>query len=256
MTFDIHGAQIVGDRKRQEDAFGVVEKVEKNAALAIVCDGMGGHGGGDVASAIASEAFMEVFQKSRGAPKRCLKQALAAANDRIASEIAENSDLREMGTTLVAAFASGADLHWVSVGDSSLYIVRNGTAERVNEDHSMGPVLDDLAAAGRMSMEEAAADPQRNVLRSAVSGDEIDLIDLQSKSGALEKGDVIILASDGLDTISPDKMAEIVSKAKDAKSCANALLQAVEEAKHPHQDNATVIILAVGEKRKKILGLF
>ena len=122
----------------------------------------------------------------------------------------------------------------------------------LNADHSMAPFLADLVATGRMTEEEAARDPSRHSLRSAVMGDDIHLIDVSSQPVAVRKGDRLLLASDGLMTLSDQEIAEILRKTQDAplEDSAAALIQAVEAAEHPYQDNTTVLLYAPAEGRE------
>ncbi|MEI9899030.1 MAG: hypothetical protein WDN31_01655 [Hyphomicrobium sp.] len=151
--------------------------------------------------------------------------------------------LAGMGTTLVAAVFTNDGVEWVSVGDSPLLLFRRGEIALLNEDHSLAPELDRLAAIGRITPEQAKTDPRRHMLRSAVTGDELDLVDISRKPLLLEDGDYIILASDGLHTLETSEVERIISAyAEDgAESVANALVRAVEAIRDPHQDNTTVL---------------
>ena len=113
----------------------------------------------------------------------------------------------------------------------------------LNEDHSLAPELDRLVAAGRMTEDEARHDPRRHMLRSAVTGDEIDMVDVSRRPLKLEPGDYVILASDGLHTLETSEIARLVTaySAEGAEAVAKALIREVEQMREPHQDNATVI---------------
>ena len=147
--------------------------------------------------------------------------------------IAENPALDSMGSTVVAAVVSSEGLNWISVGDSPLWLFRKGQLERLNADHSMAPILADLVAKGDMTEGDAARDPRRHSLRSAVMGDDIHLIDVSSQPVVVEKGDRLILASDGLLTLSEQEIVAILKKTQDAplEDSAAALIQAVEAAR-------------------------
>jgi len=257
MTFVTTADQIVGKRKRQEDALRIVDGMSPGL-LCILCDGMGGHRGGDVASALAVEKFEKVFKATRGDARHRLKRATKAANDAIASKIAQEPDLNDMGTTLVAVYADGDALHWTSVGDSHLYRYADGRLTKLNDDHSMAPVLDAMAEEGRISAAEAKADPQRNAIRSAISGEDIALLDLNAVSFAEDKAETYLLASDGLDTLSTEEIEEVLSNNTEPEAATHALLQSVKEKEHPRQDNTSIIVFkrAVEVKRKRFLGLF
>ncbi len=173
-----------------------------------------------------------------------LRACLQAANDALASAIDNNPELDGMGTTVVAVVVSPRGLEWISVGDSPLWLFREGQLRRLNADHSMAAVFADMVAAGRMTEEEAATDPKRHALRAAVMGDEIHLIDVSSQPVAIAKRDRVLLASDGLMTLSDQEIARILQAMRDAplSEVTEALIKAVEDVGRPNQDNTTVLL--------------
>ena len=243
--------QIPGKREYQEDDYGLLDGRDlgldgSEHTMLLVADGMGGHVGGATASGLLSKTFVEAYPQASGPIVDRLRDCLEAANKALADAIVENPELDSMGSTLVAAVVSSEGLNWISVGDSPLWLFREGQLERLNADHSMAPVLADLVAAGRMTEEEAARDSRRHSLRSAVMGDDIHLIDVSSQPVAVQKGDRLLLASDGLMTLSDQEIADILKKTQGAplEDSAEALIQAVEAAEQPHQDNTTVLVYA------------
>ena len=249
--------QIPGKREYQEDDYGLLDGRDlgidgSEHSMLLVADGMGGHVGGATASGLLSKTFVEMYPQASGPIVDRLRDCLEAGNKAIADAIAENPELDSMGSTLVAAVVSSEGLNWISVGDSPLWLFREGQLERLNADHSMAPVLADLVATGRMTAEEAARDSSRHSLRSAVMGDEIHLIDVSSQPVAVEQGDRVVLASDGLMTLSDQEITAILKKTQDEplEDSAAALIQAVEEAEHPQQDNTTVLLYAPAEGAK------
>jgi protein phosphatase len=232
-----------GARSYQEDAAATRPHVGWLAA--VLADGMGGHAGGAVASEVASTAFLDALSANpRDEPPR-LAEALDLANAAIAERAAGRPELRGMGCTLIGAKFGPAGLDWISVGDSPLYLVRAGRICRLNEDHSLAPEIDRMAALGRMSWDMARIDPRRHVLRSALMGGEIELIDRSQAPLALEPGDVVILASDGIHTVPEAEIARLVATAEAPDAAAEALITAVAAAGDPHQDNATVVVVQV-----------
>ena len=243
--------QIPGKREYQEDDYGLLDGRDlgidgSEHSMLLVADGMGGHVGGATASGLLSKTFVEAYPQASGPIVDRLQDCLEAANKAIADAIAENPNLDSMGSTVVTAVVSSEGLNWISVGDSPLWLFRKGTLERLNADHSMAPILADLVAKGGMTAEEAAQDPRRHALRSAVMGDDIHLIDVSSHPVAVEKGDRLLLASDGLLTLRNQEIADILKKTQDAplEDSAAALIQAVEAAEYPHQDNTTLLLYA------------
>jgi serine/threonine protein phosphatase PrpC len=264
IDFDIACAQIQGAREGQEDCavvwpgpatFTPVNDWPEQAAgeiLAVLADGMGGHAAGDIASRIACEAFVTSYHDSlsesgagTGTAARTERLATAAdaANTGLANAVSVEQSLKGMGTTLIGALFTEDGLEWVSVGDSPLFLIRDGELALLNEDHSLAPALDKLVAEGRLTPERARNDPRRHMLRSAINGEKIELIDLSRKPLALAAGDIVIAASDGLETLERDEIARIATgySRDGAQAVTEALLRAVENAREEYQDNATVI---------------
>ncbi len=256
----VHASQaITGAREQQEDAcafafpdaralyFTSSGKVNGTGdLLAVLADGMGGHAAGAEASRIVCRSFIEAYcaaGPAAGSDGRRMRNALDDANRALSEAVARDSRLEGMGSTLVAVTFGARGVRWVSVGDSPLYLFRNRHLIQLNQDHSLGPVLDQLAAAGEILPEEALGHPRRHFLRSALTGAAIDLIDLRSEALPLEAGDWILLASDGIETLTHSEIANTLARHadSDAACLAGGLLAAIEAAKHPHQDNATVM---------------
>ena len=237
--------QIPGGREYQEDDYGLIERGDSGSdEVLVIADGMGGQVSGDTASRTVVKTFIETYSDTTGLISDRLRACLKAANNALASAIDAHPELDGMGTTAVAAVISQRGLEWISVGDSPLWLFRDGQLRRLNADHSMAAVFADLVAVGRMTEEEAATDPKRHALRSAVMGDDIHLIDVSSQPVALERGDRVVLASDGLLTLADDEIARILQTMQDAplSEVAEALIQAVEDVAHPNQDNTTVLL--------------
>jgi len=253
MKLDVSGGGSQGARAYQEDCFDICSEAsgQQDSCLMVLCDGMGGHQGGALASRTATDAFVENFLAApqTPAPDQALQTALDAAHRALITAVDEHDAPADMGTTLVAAYFSGRDLHWISVGDSHLYLYRNGGLNKLNEDHSMASVLDELVEIGRLSTEEAASDPQRGALRSSLSHDEIHLVDRKSKPAFLNPGDTLLLASDGLDTLDTQAITHVLAREhrNGAADTVARLLQDVEACQNPLQDNVTVVVATLGK---------
>lgn len=248
---NIAGGASVGQRENQEDAYKIVFQSEQDPhgdVLMMVADGMGGHVGGEIASNLALEAFETHFISGSKSPRprERMKEAAFIANDALRARIEQNAELRGMGATLLCALKLHDRVVWASIGDSHLYLYRARQLQKVNADHSIYGELLERVAAGKITQEEADAHPRKNALRSAVTGDDISLIDLNSAK--LEPGDTLVLASDGLDTIAQSQIAEVLEAAKRGgpEAQVQALLDAVKQAGKPTQDNTTIIIYRQG----------
>ena len=250
MSFDIYGSQIDGARDYQEDAFLVTHLGDEDAggSMVIVADGMGGHAAGNVASNMAVQTFNRHLSSNfpNENISNVLYEAVLQANGSITATVAETAALKGMGCTLVACVLERDELRWVSVGDSHLYLIRSGDLEKKNADHSYGGFLDRMAEAG--TPVEAEEGFSRNMLMSALTGDDIAEIDCPEAGLKLIAGDRVILSSDGLDTLPHEKVVEIATDNEAVKDCVDALIKAVEDAGAPRQDNTTVIVIDVTEK--------
>lgn len=251
LQFDIASNQIDGARDYQEDAFMVsylgTSRGDGESVLAIMADGMGGHAAGNVASNMAVTAFNKIFNAlyGKGTIPEALDASLKNANDQIGDSVRETPALHGMGCTMVAAFLKQSDLWWVSVGDSHLYLIRDKSLTKKNADHSYGAYLDMMREQG-MEVEEQSG-MSRNMLMSAMTGDDIGMIDVPEEATTLRPGDRIIIASDGLDTIDDIGILKVSDWANTATDCVRSLLTAVEEVDKPHQDNTTVLVIDVLE---------
>lgn len=240
--------QIVGRRQRQEDSFSV-DSVDiphggeaDVAQLFIVADGMGGHAGGDMASQLAVDTFRRSFKATSVFRESWLVDALMDASKRIAQEISLDATLAGMGTTFLGALRRGNELDWVSVGDSLLLVFRDGTLGRLNEDHSMLPRLIEAAQASGRGVEEAYRDRRRHQLRSALNGSRPELIDRAHCE--LRPGDLVILASDGIQTLSMNDLAALLEQNRKSTTdqLVDLVIAAIEQCNAPQQDNVTLIV--------------
>ena len=242
--------QISGKRDYQEDDYGVLDGRADlgidggEHTLLLVADGMGGHVSGDTASRLINKTFIETYPRVSGPVTDRLRECLDAANQAMAAAIEEKPELDGMGSTLLAAVVSQRGLEWISIGDSPLWLFRDGHLIRINSDHSMAPVLADMVTSGRMTEDEMAEDSNRHMLRSAVMGGKISLIDVSSQPRDLRKDDLMLLASDGIMTLGEKEMVNILQEMQGASLEENvvALLKAVEDIALPNQDNATTLL--------------
>ena len=243
------GGQLLGAREVQEDEYGFIDGAtldpDGRNPVVIVADGMGGHTGGEMASRLAVRAFIDAYGLE-GAPARRLRTALDAANRAIDDAVSENLSLDGMGATLVAAAVTTDGLEWISVGDSPLYLYRAGRLKRLNEDHSMAPIIEAL----RESDPETARGMNPNELRSALVGFAIPKLDASPMPELLLPGDLVVAATDGLNTLNVDETASIISDCRGdgPEAVTDALLATVAARAVPTQDNATVAIIEIADR--------
>ncbi len=249
VEFDIASDQIDGARDYQEDAYMVNQLGESDngdlCALVVMADGMGGHAAGNVASNMVVATFNKTFQGKFPTPdiSEVLTDSLNRSNDQIRASVKETPALRGMGCTMVSAYVEDSNLYWVSVGDSHLYLIRDRELIKQNADHSYGAYLDMMKEQG-MEIEEQAG-MSRNMLMSAMTGEEISSIDVAEAPIKVRPGDRVIIASDGLDTLGAGAIIQYSSWSATAKECVYALLKAVEDANKINQDNTTLIVMDI-----------
>lgn len=256
LQFQVASRASQGARSYQEDAAAVWPgegPLAPNAAppvdtrlVTVLADGMGGHAAGDVASTIACGMFLQSVATLSGTPAERLARGLADANNAIAKKVRANPGLDGMGATLVGVHFGPTGAEWVSVGDSPLWLWRRGEMVRLNEDHSLAPLLDQMVADGRMDAEAARNDPRRHYLRAAVTGEELELVDRSEQPLKLEAGDIVLVASDGLLSLEDEEIRRTITAyaPEGIDAVADALLRAVDQAGVLHQDNTTVVVVA------------
>jgi serine/threonine protein phosphatase PrpC len=219
-------------RKSNQDTFGV----DDASQLYVVCDGMGGAAGGEVASGEAVNAFLASFD-AQNADALCV--AASAANAAVLARAEAEPALRGMGSTLVAAHVDGNLLRLVNVGDSRAYLVRGGECRQLTEDHSY---VQEQVRAGLMTQALAEASPLQSVITRAVGAEEA----LEPDCSAIEvrAGDVVLLTSDGLTRHVTD--AEIAALVGGEQSLEERCAELVELAKvNGGSDNITCVLLQV-----------
>ncbi|MBR3690346.1 MAG: Stp1/IreP family PP2C-type Ser/Thr phosphatase [Eggerthellaceae bacterium] len=225
------GTHVGRVREHNEDSLIVA------APLYVVCDGMGGHAAGEVASEIAVSTI------ARNAPQHpdayALGQAVEAANLAIIQAANQGKGRAGMGTTCTAAVLENEHLVIAQVGDSRAYLLHNGRLQQITRDHSL---MADLIEAGRITPEEAKTHPQRSVITRALGSDprtEPDLYEI-----GVHEGDRLLLCSDGLTAMLDDaEIRNTLSRVTDPQRCASRLIdQAVDAG---GVDNVTVIVVDV-----------
>ncbi len=247
---DFAGRQIRGSRENQDDDYGFCPLDKEldgiDGLLLVVADGMGGYSGGAIASRLVTEAFVEHFCLSRGSVEDRLESSLRAAERALHAKIVDSDEeLALMGSTLIGIVWTPNGVQWVSVGDSAIYVYREGQVIRINADHSLAPLLDEAAERGEISQQEAVTHPDRGVLRAALTKEPLEMFELRDHPYKLRSGDILLAASDGLASLDMTKLASKVevNAEKPASRIADALLIAVNELRKAKQDNATVAVI-------------
>lgn len=263
IRFDVASVLNRGCRDYQEDAIATDFPLGAEFGYAVLSDGMGGHAAGDVASKIVvTEVFSELKFQSSDAGKftdnvsKVLKSAAISANECMAAHAATNPDTAGMGATLVAPVFVRDSLYWISIGDSPLYLLRDGKLRQLNEDHSLGPHIDYMVRSGMMSEDVGRNHPDRNALTSVLIGEAIERIDCPERPFKLKDGDILIVASDGLQFLRDAQITEIVnsSRYEGSATIAENLLEELRELDDPEQDNVCFSVIRVKFRDEKVDG--
>lgn len=244
---DVAFGQSLGKRARQEDSIAIVPGPPEPPRWLILSDGMGGAAGGDVASELIVSTFVASVVRADAAPAdagSAMRDAAFDANKALRAAVRRDSALAGMGGTLVAVMLTAGGMLFFSMGDSPLYLVRGGRTLRVNADHSIGGALDLAVQRGELSKEAAAERRDRNVITSVLMGEPLETMRMDEAADIvpLVAGDVLILASDGLETLTEEEIASIASAKNPSQKIVDDLLQAVEARARPRQDNASAIV--------------
>lgn len=241
----IGNEQDQGSRPEQQDSFGIssieASEIKKRGLLAVVADGMGGLNNGAVYSKAAVNGALCSFREEE--PEQSDEATLLRVLKRAKEEVAETG-LYDGGTTFVATLIHQQQLHFISVGDSRICLMRNGGLIQLNREHVYGRELDDQALNGKLTELEAHEDRQRKALTSYLGKQDDVAIDRNINPIPLYSGDKVILMSDGVYGFLPEQeLTECLNrKPMDA---AVAVKQAVLAKKHPKQDNLTIIVMEI-----------
>ena len=246
LTFQVGNIQGVGGRERQEDSFALLHaadagEIARRGLFAVVADGMGGLEDGKQISEGAVDTLLQLFQalNDEGDIPRQLKEGICAVSDGLFQRFAGRS-----GTTVVAVRIFQDSLHWVSVGDSAIYLMRGGGVFQLNQEHTY---LNQLYAREleqeRIDKSRAEQDEDARRLTAFVGMPQLEQVDYSLRPLPLQAGDRILLCSDGISgVLSPPELMEAMALEPD-RGC-SLLESMVLEKNLPEQDNYTGIIIS------------
>lgn len=254
--YDVASGISQGARDYQEDAITADFPVGAEAGFVVLADGMGGHAAGDVASKIVlTEVFSELkfhFADVGGFEARApeiLRSVAELANETLRQHTRSHPETEGMGATLVVPALVENRLWWISIGDSPLFLFRNGKLSQLNEDHSMAPQIDFMVRSGLMDAQVGANHPDRNCLISVLMGTRIPKVDCPVKPLELQAGDIVVCASDGLQFLPNPRIEKLLSKYRKTRSTeiAERLLEELGKLDDPDQDNISFTVIKVND---------
>jgi protein phosphatase len=252
MELHVHGETETGKvRDHNEDSIlklGGEQSPPGIDALLVVADGMGGHAAGEVASKLTVDYIKEQFTSgafsstTAGEFEEELRTLLQNVNQ-VVYTAGQDTDNRGMGTTCTLVAIKDDHLYFAHVGDSRAYLLRDRELEQVTDDHSW---VEEMVRAGSLSKEEARTHPNRNVITRAIGLDANVVVD--TGGCALQDGDLVMLCSDGLNSmISDEEILNVLEGNSHKIVCTELIAAANQSGGH---DNTSVVAACVGDQRK------
>lgn len=243
----IHG---IGDRDYQQDCFGVSDvicekQLKEKGILAVVADGMGGLENGEKVSMLATVSMLRQFEEMKHddecTPQEKLREMVEHTNREV-NEFLGEEGIGQSGSTMLSAWILEGKFYWNTIGDSCIFFYRDGRLKQLNERHNYARELKSMVACGEITEEEAARHSQRNALTSYLGAGEIAYLDYGEEKIVLEKGDRILLMTDGVfGTLAFPDMEELAGE--ELLESVMKLKYQIENSSKKNQDNYTALIL-------------
>ena len=235
--------QHVGTREDQQDSYGVSEPADyrEKGLIAVVADGMGGLANGRMVSSALVRSFISGFAKSdprQNSADFLLEQAVIANSG--VNQMLQGQD--RSGSTLISCVIRNGYLHFLTVGDSRLYLYRGGAMIQLNREHIYQEELAVKAVNQLNSLQQVRGDRQSQALTSFFGIGRMPYLDRNDEGILLVDGDKLLLASDGVfGTLSRAQMSDALSK--DVSTAAKSMGEMIRAANRKHQDNNTAVVL-------------
>lgn len=247
---DVAFLSSIGDREDQQDSFGC--SLCDDSGLFVICDGMGGLGNGDLASRTAVDCFISNYENSNPILDNVafLQQNTFVSNDLVSNLTNKNGEKISVGTTLVSVIINKTELFWSSVGDSRVYLYRNGDFVQITQDHNYNTVLTEQLNMGMIDKEEFDKENQTGeALISYLGIGEMPLIDYNYSALQLFPNDKVLLMSDGLYKILSDfefkTIIENFTNVIDAVNALEKMTQKKAVSINKKRDNMTISLIQI-----------
>lgn len=228
------------------------ETLSTKGLLFVVADGMGGHTAGELASSLAVDEICRSYYSSSDDPLSSLKRAFSDANEKIYDMARERAELQGMGTTCTALALASGSAFAAHVGDSRMYLLRDGEIYLMTVDHS---AVMELVKEGLLTLEEARHHPDKNVIVRALGVHDAVEVTSWDHPFPVRAGDQFLLCSDGLYDLIEDREIRDELLASDAQSaCENLIRLAKERGGHDNITVSVVSIMPIQEVRAPVRG--
>ncbi|MDR1002373.1 MAG: Stp1/IreP family PP2C-type Ser/Thr phosphatase [Oscillospiraceae bacterium] len=228
-------------RKSNQDAY-AHGSFDEHSVWAVVCDGMGGANGGEIASNTAVEKMRGILSASSvgglsgNSIRNILSSAIAAANIAVFDKSRESESLSGMGSTVVAAIVRDRSVYIAYAGDSRAYVIGKNGISQITVDHSVVQAMIDR---GQITEDEARSHPRRNLITRALGVNEV--LDIDYCECQLEEGDIVLICTDGLSNFVSDEKLYSLSAEVPAEQLANVMVDCANE--NGGGDNITALIV-------------
>ena len=239
-------SNIIGTRKNQQDT--VFGQIDGNRSIAVVCDGMGGLNGGELASQTAAGILLNDFYKEKpdsDIPEFFRKEAYKM-NDAVRNLKNAKGEPLDGGTTIVATITVDEKVYWLSIGDSKIYLIRENKIKAVCKEHNVRTKIDEQLKAGIITQQEYKKEErQAEALTSYLGIPRLELMEINKKPFSLKENDILLLCSDGLyKCLSEQDIANIVYyEEPDMERATRRLLDVVVKKRKRAQDNTSLVIM-------------
>ena len=231
-------------RAQNQDAY-LIEQLDKNTLLCVVCDGMGGAKSGNIASTLAADVFVQQVRQtwtgdqSQGSIDNMLKNAVKLTNFTVYDQAQQFEEFTGMGTTLVAVLTDGKWATVVNVGDSRAYLIDRSGIHQVTVDHS---VVQLMVSRGELTPEQAKTYPGKSLITRAIGTESMVHCDIFHKK--VSRGSYFLLCSDGLSNLMDDQEILFeVAHGQEKEKCCQRLLDIAKKRGAP--DNVTSVLVAI-----------
>jgi PPM family protein phosphatase len=241
VRYELGFASRLGDRASNQDR--CIARERKSAVLLVLADGMGGHAGGDLAAQKLVDEYGRRFEASHlplPDPTAFLRSTLEHAHGVILEAGQAHHPPIQPRTTAVVCLIQHGHAHWLHVGDSRLYLLRNGHIVTRTKDHTF---VEDMHQQGMLTAEEIARHPMRNYVTRCVGGTLESPLPTLGVPVSLQPDDLLLLCSDGLwSALSQDRIEALADNA-DLAAGLDTLSESAQRASYPHSDNITAVAL-------------
>ena len=256
---DIGASKNIGARDYQQDSYAIPDTYsrdehESKGYLCVLCDGMGGLSGGDIASSVCSKKLIaDYYAEWQDNVEEFFRNKIEELDEIVYTLKDKKGNALRAGTTLVSCLIRKNKLYWASVGDSRIYLFRDREVVQITRDHNYALELASRVENGLMSADEAMSHPDREGLISFVGRGKISILDLESEGIELQKGDIALMCSDGLyGALSMREMRDIVYEHSSKMSlAAHVLVTTAFDKDIAHQDNMSVVLMKLNKNKEK-----